>query len=752
MLSTAISKFQADGKKVVQPKRITPPLLPLLPPFSPGGLSGLAGELELTSTPENLIALEAADMERQIMEQDDVPVQCKFTSFQNHTRETGLAELYSPLRSPAESSPSPLKWKMLRHLKADVPLTPQYQSESPEKKSNTMFFPDNVHHSIPSPDSDMSILDPKVAEQDLDVFVRGFVAPVAEPAIQQAENEKLVEIDTTMRVTVPPIDLVELLLPWKIFGNPDLASQKLMLSQIKREITKDGLTWSGVSKIERSLPWSPFPARLGKVELEESFDDRSLARYRTELTVDDQIDVESLLWDPGRLKLLEMQDDEEDELEAVTYDEDQELQVPRSPMPEPPSPPLKQATTQNTAAGAGASKSAVGRMDMQTLLRKRKLELEATRTIEERGGINTRDGLEGSQETKRHQSNSAIPGRFADFTNNNGLSSFINLHRGPGQASHALPKQESRQTQQIVSLAIMIEPAREKASEPRKPQMPLPAPTLADTARPSSIVVSSSLLMDRELMRLVQIALPTVEWVERDASISSAMSADQSNTPSTSQEADITLSPSTGLIITTLQKLKQKPLPGQSTFFGVRERIVAIALRYERLVVLVSEGRQLDSDGSTIAGTLDARDTEALSDLMGFVSVLKTNVEVYYVPGGYPELVDWIAASVSRHAIVDGEVKLLQDETLWEHLLRKAGMNAYAAQAILAKLKMPDISHGGDNSSAVNSSIGAVYGLPAFMQMTADQRVDCFGPLVGGDRVLRQVSGIIDGRWKMTKF
>ena len=107
-----------------------------------------------------------------------------------------------------------------------------------------------------------------------------------------------------------------------------------------------------------------------------------------------------------------------------------------------------------------------------------------------------------------------------------------------------------------------------------------------------------------------------------------------------------------------------------------------MSARYERLVVLVSEARQRTDDNLALTGPLDDNDSEALSDLMGFAAVLSTDVEVYYIAGGDEELGQCIAAFISRHASPIADVEVLHDETLWERLLRHAGLNAYAAQSI----------------------------------------------------------------------
>lgn len=135
-------------------------------------------------------------------------------------------------------------------------------------------------------------------------------------------------------------------------------------------------------------------------------------------------------------------------------------------------------------------------------------------------------------------------------------------------------------------------------------------------------------------------------------------------------EADILLSPATGLILTTIQKIKQKALPGKKIqLSGVRERLMKLSLRYERLIVLISEGAAEGGRGRVI----DERECEALGDLSGFAVGVDSDVIVNFVPGGEEELVRWVIGCIVKYGLttVRGEeVALLQDETLVDLPLR----------------------------------------------------------------------------------
>lgn len=205
------------------------------------------------------------------------------------------------------------------------------------------------------------------------------------------------------------------------------------------------------------------------------------------------------------------------------------------------------------------------------------------------------------------------------------------------------------------------------SNPPAQSKIPLPTPAITPPKTPRSFVVSSTFLSQRRLSRRVEQLFPTAELIERDfgpeptntRQASGSMPMYRTDIPS---EADIILSPSTGLIWTTLQKIKQRPLPGQQNGSqnSVRERIQRIHVRYEQLIVLVSEATESDSRD------LDESDCTALTELMGFAASLGENavVEIRYIPWGDEELAKWIVGYMIRYAIPeDLDVKLLQEET-----------------------------------------------------------------------------------------
>jgi hypothetical protein len=123
---------------------------------------------------------------------------------------------------------------------------------------------------------------------------------------------------------------------------------------------------------------------------------------------------------------------------------------------------------------------------------------------------------------------------------------------------------------------------------------------------------------------------------------------------SPAKEADVLLSPSTGLLLTNLQQIKQRPLPGQLDRSLIKERVTALQLRYERLIVVVSEGlsQEMESQGSSRPD--DLRDKEALAGFQSYADHLEGEVNVKYVPGGEQALARSVVIEMANYGLIHG--------------------------------------------------------------------------------------------------
>lgn len=745
---TDLSKWTATDS-ITKPHRIaalSPPLLALSQSSEIHDLDPLAAELEFTSTPEDLIVGEAQLLETKLLAIDNEPSD-QLPSVDAEVAVPGSGPL-GEWRVSLSTSPFHDRgiWD-LKQLKVDVPLTPSHIPGSPGLTADSRVLPSTITGLVPGLESDQSITDPDVADAELSNLINNVVAPFAAQVDYYVSNEQLVEVDTTMRVKVPQVDASPPQPPWAI------ATGDLM-KITKRELLKDETHWVGVSKLEQSLAWRPFPAHLAKIKIEEDFDDGSLARYLRELDLESDIDS-SLLAHGSRPSLFRHVESEDDELEVLNTASDfyhadrsdasglEEVrsvldQGGRTEQPSVPRAGLSATVSLNQGLKSKrklvpektskekptAHEPTVSGLAEIIKNRKRKIKAEGEDEMPPASNLNTFMRLQGRQHSTR---------------NNNCHPPIV--YEGGNLATAA--------TTAGVQAPTLLPP--EKAL-PAHQATPLPLPNIAAPQSAHQIILAITLLTNRHFIRRIQELLPCLEMIERDQLVPAKNSrAKQTPTTAQSTEADIALSPGTGLIMTTLQKLKQKPLPGHSRHFGVRERVAAVALRHERLLVMVSEGRPAPEDGAgSVAEPLDDRDCETMDDFNGFAATLVSEVQVHYVAGGEAELAYWVAASIRQYAVPRGGVRLLPDETLWERFLRTAGMNAFAAQVILATVRITGEDSGGihaGSGSSMSNESGSLFGLAAFVTMGLQERLRRFSGVMGGEIVLRRVSEVVDGTW-----
>ncbi|PNP59284.1 hypothetical protein THARTR1_01030 [Trichoderma harzianum] len=194
-------------------------------------------------------------------------------------------------------------------------------------------------------------------------------------------------------------------------------------------------------------------------------------------------------------------------------------------------------------------------------------------------------------------------------------------------------------------------------------------------------------------------------------------------------EADISLSPGIGIIITNILKVKQRPLPGSQSQTPLRERVQKVSQRYETLIVLVSESQPKGE----FMGTVAPSDTAAYAEFLSFAVALDGDVDVHFIPGATETMASWVLAFMCRYSSRSEALSrfLSSEETPWEIFLRRAGMNIVAAK-VLSKTLFEQ---------------GGASGLAAFLNMPVPERVARFGPLLGGEKGLFLSAKAIDRRW-----
>ena len=734
------------------PEPLSSPLLPLSPDPEPYVPSSETGHLDLLSdttspTREEIRKVEqvifANDRILPVKKQDDNTIQSSDLTLLDTE---SLGDIYSPLKGIKDPPSSPPSFRERpKDLKVEVPLSPPRSDEPPPWKRKSVSFTEALPELIPQLPLPISIPE-STSSDEIREFFEQTIKPVATKAERAIEQEQLQEADTTLRVPVPIMDFSLPIAPWKVksnrpkFENEDEELRKTLTEMKSLHFSKH--SWPRNAQAERELKWAPFPVALGKVEIQESItDDGSIDEY---VIPPERVDVTTLTWKPDGLRIFdELADSDEEELEEGSFPEGK---------------------------------------DIDSLIRKRKLELEAEDIVSpssENDPVVAKPRPRGKQNADlgvaKAQSIVSKPTRETSSNDANEQESFTNSFSAMGAVEDFMNVRKGRMNRRKITsdhhfakqpqVPQPSEPAAQtpnkRASqislqEPAQRLLSFQAPKLSVSPSPQFFIVSASFLGNRGLSRQVQCLYPSAEFIERDFTLHQQeqlrprlqMKANTQNVNAGTMgdEADMLLSPSTGLIWTTLQKIKQRSLPGQEARSAVQERILRTSPRYEKLVVLISQGQSncSSSDRANIGMQgLDDNDCNALAEFTAFCTTLPDEVQTIFVAGGEEDLAKWVVAAMVKHSVPpDQGFKLLQDETLWEVFLRRAGMNAFAAQAILATLKAPDQC---ESEAAGNQRTD--FGLTAFAKMSVQERFARFETLLGGRRLLARVSRVLDERW-----
>lgn len=732
------------GQRTI-PVPASPPLLPLSPSPEPYVPSSDTGHLDLLSDITSPTREEARHVEQMIFADDRIlPIKKHDDSASQISdpmlRETeSLGDIYSPLRGIKDplSSPPILRVRP-RDLKVEVPLSPPHSDQPPLWERKSVSFSEALPELIP--ELPLPIPKPEdISSDDIDAFFEKTIKPVAVEAERAIEQEQLQEADTTLRVSVPIMDFSLPIAPWKAKSHgskadrEDEALERTLTEMKNLHFSKH--FWPTSGQAERELKWAPFPVALGKVETQESIPDNGfIDKY---MVPPERVDVTTLTWKPDGLRILdEIAESDEEELEEGEFPEEK---------------------------------------DINSLIRKRKLELEADDLVSPPSqGLS--DAAQARPQSKQIadmvvvNANRVVgkPAKEAarkitdqedfstdSFSTMGALEDYMSIRKGQ------MTRRKVTSDHHFAKQAQLPQPSPERASQtalqaPAPRALVLPSPMLSIPSSPHFFIVSASFLCNRRLSRQVQCLYPSADFIERDFTLhqehpfqqrpQSKVKSASMKFGTTADEADMLLSPSTGLIWTSLQKVKQRSLPGQLNRSAVRERILRTSPRYERLLVLVCQNQNTDpsSDGiSTDTQSLDDDDCTAVAEFTAFCSNLTNEVQPLFIAGGEADLATWIVAAMVKHGVnTEQEIKLLQDETVWEVFLRRAGMNAFAAQAILATLKAPE-----RYEIDAAEMQGTTFGLTAFTKMSVQERFDQFETLLGGRRMLETVSRVLDARW-----
>lgn len=648
-----------------------------------------------------------------------------------------IGDVYSPLRG-IEDPPSSPPFNRVKpeDLKVEGPLTPPISERPPPWNTKNVSFSDSLHEiisKIPSP-----IENPEeVSFEDIDAFFAESIAPVALKAERNIEQEQLEEADTTRRVNVPVMDFSLPTPPWSKSGTGTDGYQKI-LSEMK-QVHLSEYIWPIEGKVERELKWTPFPAALGRVATQEKIpDDGTTTLF---VAQPERVDISTLTWKPEGLRILDdLSKSDDEDLEYATFAEAK---------------------------------------DLSSLIRKRKFELqeiEVSGTDNEEHtftSIPPKDFPESKagQElprlnpptqspewkmdpTKQHQTTFTEP-----FSAMSALDNFMTIRTGEvkkpdlGTTPYFPPNpHKANLPTSLHQLQPPKTPSNPLPAPPAQIHFPILTPSFTIPTTPHPFIISASLLRNRKLTRQIQSLYPTAEFISRDFTLHTLPRDPhqhaQPSIPETEAEADLLLSPSTGLILTSLPHLTQLPLPSQQhqkQHPPIFIRILATLPRYAHLLILIT---------LPASSTLSEPDTETLTSFTAFCASLSSSTATTVEPitthhnnDTENTTAQYIAALMCKHGGT-APIPLLQDETLWEIWLRRAGMNAFAAQDVLGMLKNPqDIEGYDDRIGGGQNRANIDWGLAAFVKMHPEERVRRFGRMLGGRGLLERVGRCVDGGW-----
>ncbi|KNG84938.1 hypothetical protein ANOM_005769 [Aspergillus nomiae NRRL 13137] len=263
---------------------------------------------------------------------------------------------------------------------------------------------------------------------------------------------------------------------------------------------------------------------------------------------------------------------------------------------------------------------------------------------------------------------------------------------------------------------------------------------------------------------------PAMIYRDYDQPVPRIWTPSQTNTKDTlPKEADIIVSPTAGIILTTLQGTTQLYLPGHKPNpqtngtkcinSPLRERIFLLAPRYRYLYVFVAHGANFPKGGQGNAPrlTADRRLLASFTSLTAFCDSMSANstISPILISPSSDTLIEWILALARKHAFhlpadtaglpqtmsftpVNAtpknmfDIEAMENETCWEIFLRRVGLNPYAAQTILTVLKyereIPERKYNDGTPHDVDKEMSA---LSRFIEMSPERRRELFPGLIG---------------------
>ncbi|KAM0297972.1 hypothetical protein HYE67_003469 [Fusarium culmorum] len=652
-------------------KPVSPPLSPASEPYEPFMLKPDVAVIDLTSEPSSPI---------------DMVIERLHSNADNDhldPQPPGLSDIFSSPPTARAALLSP-KSKKLSELKLDLPLL----SSSPESslKPNS-----TIATLMPTVIDPQETLQPEVEQEGIfDEAFQTFLDSKHYEANQRLEQERLNPADALLRLPIPAADFDIPNPEWSTHLSSSKEQFRWLVQQLSSAFHLPFL--EGVSRLDSSLKWTPIPPGSGRISLTET------------MIQLDSLSRELLSLQPPQLC-------------------SQDYTVPRS------KPRIFQLLSDEDIEQEAHSDAMVSHQGRSKEM--------PTNKGDEPSNMPSLDDLLGS---RRQTLGSQVDGKgkkrlLADTkstTSSSLLSNFMQL-RQPKRFKtrsdtspptvQSPPKPQSDGTNVCNNMQEVAPKALKDA----------PAPLVNIPRENCRYIISMDL--SRNILSFIERSWPHVELIDRDFTqhnsvIWSPGSIQRIESISPlAFEADVSLCPAAGLIMTTILRVKQKPLPGSTTLSSFRERVKLVSEKYECLYILVSEA---NTQGEYV-GSPSASDIAGYADFVRFATSLRAGISTYLVSGAEETLSKWALSIMSRYSSAALQLGQFLDvrDSQWDVFFRRAGLNICAAQ-VLTRLLLSEYGQ---------------YGLANFLNMSVSDRVSKYGQIMGGKRILSNVSSVLDQDW-----
>ena len=552
--------------------------------------------------------------------------------------------------------------------------------------------------------------------------------------------------DAALRVEVKQLSRATFLHPAKNTSKHDMLESALAHQQVK-QVTLDPVE-------EMSMTWIPVPKCLMRLDMKESIEHTDILKHLIAVP-ENIIRSEQLLWKEPGLRILD--NDNEDESETEEMSENPSLQLIPGSESKTSVPTKRPAEDESMVSNKRMGSFALhARSDHRVSPHDLVDEIESTQDnpghhqdIQQHPS-----GLE-TLSTQRQSNSQAVcfpppslppartlgpfkpkPFKMPHFSASGSVSLFLDLQGKQFKPpSIGVGRDDGSTDPSYDPIEVSQVPLDERQASDSDPWTSIPSESVQVPATPSqamlkqqsaaeikslgqarTIVIDSALVNNRTLMALLD---------SNQEQQLTTIYRDLKGCP------DLVLSPHTCLIYTNLQALTQRGLPGQSSKNMLKGKIAQLAATYESLYVMVSTSTQ-------VLGFQN----DVVADFTFFCSSFQmkempVKVIPLWIPiaEGRPERwsEDPMALNTWKVVLQEGFRNsskqlgdqtdhqasiIIQDETVWEAFLCRAGTNPMAAQVILGMLKKSDAGK-------------EVWGLRKLVRMDSEERMQRLARLVG---------------------